>query len=119
MVSVGAMIKRAHQLEMLSNTAAQRLWQYRATRGWHKREPLDLPNETPVEEPRLLRRSIEMVVQSKVRSKMDLLHSDICLAGHDVEQLASLSAHYLRTRLGLCRLNQSSKTETELEVQEK
>jgi hypothetical protein len=94
MVSVGAMIKRAHQLKMLSDAAAQRLWQYRATRGWHKREPLDLPNETPVEEPRLLRRSIEMVVHAKVRSKAELLHSDICLAGHDVEQLASLSAHY-------------------------
>jgi Zn-dependent peptidase ImmA (M78 family)/transcriptional regulator with XRE-family HTH domain len=94
MVSVGAMIKRAHQLEMLSDGAAQRLWQYRATRGWHKREPLDLPSETPVEEPRLLKRSVEMIVQAKVRSKTDLLSSDICLAGHDVEQLACLSPHY-------------------------
>jgi Zn-dependent peptidase ImmA (M78 family)/DNA-binding XRE family transcriptional regulator len=93
-VSVGAMIMRAHQLEMLSDTAAQRLWKYRATRGWHRREPLDLPSETPVEEPRLLRRSIEMIIQAKVRSKMDLLQSDICLGAADVEQLASLPAHY-------------------------
>lgn len=94
MVSVGAMAKRAHQLGMLSDSAVQRLWQYRATRGWHKREPLDLPSETPVEEPRLLRRSIEMIVQAKVRSKADLLSTDFCLRGHDVEQLACLQPHY-------------------------
>jgi Zn-dependent peptidase ImmA (M78 family)/DNA-binding XRE family transcriptional regulator len=93
-VSVGAMIMRARQLEMLSDGAAQRLWKYRATRGWHRREPLDLPSETPVEEPRVLKRSIEMIVQAKVRSKTDLLQSDICLGAADVEQLASLSPHY-------------------------
>jgi Zn-dependent peptidase ImmA (M78 family)/DNA-binding XRE family transcriptional regulator len=93
-VSVGAMIMRAHQLEMLSDAAAQRLWKYRATRGWHRREPLDLPSETPVEEPRLLRRSIEMIVDKKVRSKSDLLEQDICLGGSDVEELACLPAHY-------------------------
>jgi Zn-dependent peptidase ImmA (M78 family)/transcriptional regulator with XRE-family HTH domain len=93
-VSVGAMIMRAHQLEMLSDAAAQRLWKYRATRGWHRREPLDLPSETPVEEPRLLRRSIEMIVEAKVKSKSELLQSDICLGARDVEQLAALPAHY-------------------------
>lgn len=93
-VSVGAMIMRAHQLEMLSDEAAQRLWKYRTMRGWHRREPLDLPAETPIEEPRLLKRSIEMIVQGNVRSKSDLLESDICLGAADVEQLASLPPHY-------------------------
>jgi Zn-dependent peptidase ImmA (M78 family)/DNA-binding XRE family transcriptional regulator len=93
-VSVGAMIMRAHQLEMLSDEAAQRLWKYRTMRGWHRREPLDLPTETPIEEPRLLKRSIEMIVQANVRSKTDLLETDICLGASDVEQLASLSPHY-------------------------
>jgi Zn-dependent peptidase ImmA (M78 family)/DNA-binding XRE family transcriptional regulator len=93
-VSVGAMIMRASHLDILSDAAAQRLWKYRATRGWHKVEPLDLPTETPVEEPRLLRRSIEMLVSSKVRSKGDLLNNDLCLGASDVEMLASLPAHY-------------------------
>jgi hypothetical protein len=35
-----------------------------------------------------------MIIQAKVRSKMDLLQSDICLGAADVEQLASLPAHY-------------------------
>jgi hypothetical protein len=42
----------------------------------------------------LLKRSVEMIIQAKVRSKTELLSSDICLAGHDVEQLACLSPHY-------------------------
>ena len=88
------MIMRAQQLEMLSDQAAQRLWKYRTMRGWHRREPLDLPTETPTEEPRLLKRSIEMIVQANVRSKTDLLESDICLGAADVERLASLPPHY-------------------------
>ena len=75
--AVGAMVMRAHQLVMLSDQAAQYLWKYRTMRGWHRREPLDLPAEAPIEEPRLLKRSIEMIVQANVRSKTDLLESDI------------------------------------------
>jgi Zn-dependent peptidase ImmA (M78 family)/DNA-binding transcriptional regulator YiaG len=93
-VSVGAMIKRARDLDILSEVAEKRLWQYRATRGWHRREPYDLPTETPVEEPRLLRRSVELIVDNKVRTKTDLLESDICLGPSDVEMLASLPANY-------------------------
>lgn len=93
-VSIGAMIKRARDLDILSETAEKRLWKYRATRGWHRREPLDLPTETPVEEPRLLRRSIEMIADKKVRSKVDLVHSDICLGASDIEMLASLTPNY-------------------------
>jgi Zn-dependent peptidase ImmA (M78 family)/DNA-binding XRE family transcriptional regulator len=93
-VSIGAMIKRARDLDLLSETAEKRLWKYRATRGWHRREPLDLPTETPVEEPRLLRRSIEMIVDNRVRSKGDLVYSDICLGASDIEMLASLPPNY-------------------------
>lgn len=93
-VSVGAMIMRATQLDIVSDSAAQRLWKYRATRGWHRREPLDLPSETPVDEPRLLRRSIEMIVSSTCVSKLDLLNRDICLSEDDVELLACLPKNY-------------------------
>jgi Zn-dependent peptidase ImmA (M78 family) len=90
-VSIGAMIMRARQLDLINDEAASRLWKYRATRGWHRREPLDLPSETPVEDPRLLRRSIEMIVAENVRSKSDLLKTDLCLGAADVEMLAALS----------------------------
>jgi Zn-dependent peptidase ImmA (M78 family)/DNA-binding XRE family transcriptional regulator len=93
-VSVGAMIMRAHHLEMVSDSVAQRLWKYRATRGWSKREPFDLPTETPVDEPRILRRSIELIIDQKVRSKSEMISSEICLGAADVEMLASLPVNY-------------------------
>ena len=89
-VSVGAMIMRARQLEILGDEAERRLWRYRAARGWHRREPYDLPTETPVEEPRLLRRAIEMLVTQKIRSKTDLFASDICLPAAALELMAVL-----------------------------
>jgi Zn-dependent peptidase ImmA (M78 family)/transcriptional regulator with XRE-family HTH domain len=93
-VSIGAMIMRAQQLHLLSENAAQHLWKYRTTRRWHRREPLDSPSETPVEEPRLLRRAIEMIVDAKVRSKKELVVSDIGLGAKDIEMMAALPIGY-------------------------
>ncbi|QND71944.1 helix-turn-helix domain-containing protein [Tardiphaga robiniae] len=93
-VSIGAMIMRAHHLDLINDEATQRLWKYRATRGWHRREPLDSPSETPVEEPRLLRRSIELIVSEQVRSKSELMQADFGLAANDIEMLASLPIGY-------------------------
>jgi Zn-dependent peptidase ImmA (M78 family)/transcriptional regulator with XRE-family HTH domain len=94
MVAIGAMIMRSRQLNVLSEEAAARLWKYRATRGWHRREPYDLPSETPIEEPRLLPRSIDMIIKTGVRSKRDLLEIDIGLGAPDVEMLAGLVPGY-------------------------
>lgn len=94
MVAIGAMIMRAEQLGILNEEAARRLWKYRATRGWNRREPLDHPSETPVEEPRFLRRSIELLSTEGIRTKRDLLETDIGLGATDVEILASLEPGY-------------------------
>jgi Zn-dependent peptidase ImmA (M78 family)/transcriptional regulator with XRE-family HTH domain len=91
MVSVGAMIMRSEQLEILSHESASLLWRYRAARGWTRKEPYDLPEETPVEDPCLLRRCIEMIVNEGGRSKSDFLEIDLALGGNDVEMLACLS----------------------------
>jgi Zn-dependent peptidase ImmA (M78 family)/transcriptional regulator with XRE-family HTH domain len=93
-VSIGGMIMRAQQLHLLSENAAHVLWKYRSTRGWNRREPLDLPTETVVEEPRLLRRTIEMIIDAKVHSKHDLLMGNIGLGASDIEIMASLPAGY-------------------------
>ena len=84
------MIMRAENLEILSPNAAELLWRYRAAKGWHKREPFDLPEETPVEQPCLLKRCIEMITGEGGRSKRALLETDIGLGASDVEMLASL-----------------------------
>ena len=94
MVSVGAMVMRAHQLDLMSDEAATRLWKARAARGWHKREPMDDPRETAVENPRMLRRSIELIVDNGVRSKSDLIEYDLGISGSEVETIASLDRGY-------------------------
>jgi Zn-dependent peptidase ImmA (M78 family)/transcriptional regulator with XRE-family HTH domain len=94
MTSVGAMIMRSEQLEMLSHESASLLWRYRAARGWTRREPYDLPEETPVEEPCLLRRCIEMIVNQGGRSKHDFLETDVSLGAPDVEMLACLPSGF-------------------------
>ena len=94
MVSIGAMIMRAQQLDLVTEEGAKLLWKYRATRKWHRHEPLDSSAETPVEEPRLLRRSIEMIVDAQVRSKRGLLEHDFGLGAEDVELIAALPPGY-------------------------
>lgn len=51
-----------------------------------------------VDELRLLRRSIELIVSAKVMTKRDLLNNDICLGDEDVEMLACLPANYFAER---------------------
>jgi hypothetical protein len=47
-----------------------------------------------VEEPRLLRRAIEMIIDAKVRSKKELIISDIGLGPADIEMMAVLPSGY-------------------------
>ncbi len=70
-VSIGMMVMRAEQLNFISDQQAQRLWRSYSRRGWRTHEPLD--NEIPLERPRVLRRAIELVVDSGVQSKAEIL----------------------------------------------
>ena len=90
MTSVGAMIMRAENLEIVSSEAANSMLRYRSIKGWHRKEPLDLPEETSVEQPCLLKRCIEMIVDEGGRAKTSLLETDIGLCAADVEMLTCL-----------------------------
>lgn len=103
-VAVGAMIMRSQQLGILGEHLALALWKSRAARGWHRREPYDSPEETPIEEPRLLRRSIEMIVEAKVRTKRDLIEIDIGLGAGDIEMIASLDHNYFEMSPNVIRM---------------
>jgi Zn-dependent peptidase ImmA (M78 family) len=100
MVAIGAMIMRAEQLCVLTEEGARRLWKYKAARGWAQKEPFDDPTETPVEEPRLLRRAIELVTAHNVRARRDLLETDLGIGAGDVELLASLQRGFFAEASG-------------------
>lgn len=93
-VSIGAMIMRCANLNMLSEEYQRRLWKYYSGRGWRKSEPLD--HELKPEYPRLLSRSVRLLVEKQVRSREELL-SDFRLHGPDVEALCGLSRGYMTT----------------------
>jgi Zn-dependent peptidase ImmA (M78 family)/transcriptional regulator with XRE-family HTH domain len=91
-VSIGAMLKRCETLEMVSEEYARRLWKHYSVRGWRKREPLD--DVLVAETPRLLSRSVRLLIDERVCSRDDLL-TEFRFAAADVESLCGLPRGYL------------------------
>lgn len=91
-ISVGMMIHRASDLGLFSTDQAKRLWISYNRRGWRSREPLD--DSLPIEEPKLVRRAFEVVIERRVRSREDVL-ARLSLSRQDVEELAGLPYGYL------------------------
>ena len=90
--SVASMIKRCSRLHMLGEEYERRLWKHYGSRGWRRSEPLD--GELEVENPRLLSRSVQLLVEEKVRDRRSLL-SDFRLHAEDVEALCGLEPGYM------------------------
>ena len=90
-VSIAAMIMRARQLGLITENRMKRLWQNYARRGWRKREPLD--ERIPFEEPRLLPRAIQTIVDGEVRTARELV-DESRLNEQDFEELANLPAGF-------------------------
>lgn len=86
-LSVGAMIHRAEDLELVPAEQARRLWRSRSRRGWLRQEPLD--DELPIEQPQLLRRAFELMVGEGGLSREEILHH-LPYPPTDIEDLAGL-----------------------------
>ncbi|MEL6064961.1 MULTISPECIES: helix-turn-helix domain-containing protein [unclassified Methylobacterium] len=95
-VSVGAMIKRCEALELLDREQAQRLWINYNRRGWRKEEPLD--GKIEKERPRLLRRSVELLLSEKVQS-VSQVTDGVRLNPRDIEELCDLDPGLLSNEL--------------------
>ena len=93
---IAAMIRRSARLHILSEEYERRLWKHYSSRGWRKFEPLD--EQLVVENPRLLARSVQLLVHEKVRDRRSLL-SDFRLRGKDVEALCGLQPGYMSADL--------------------
>jgi Zn-dependent peptidase ImmA (M78 family)/transcriptional regulator with XRE-family HTH domain len=70
-VSIGMMIKRCENLKIINESSASTLWMSYSRKGYRKCEPLDEALET--EEPRLLYRSMKMLLDSDIQTKSDIL----------------------------------------------
>lgn len=93
--SVAMMIYRSADLGFMSKDQTRRLWINRTRRGWKFREPLD--DELPIEEPRLLSRAFELLVNEGVQSR-DQIRFALPYALSDIEELAGLSPGFLEDK---------------------
>jgi Zn-dependent peptidase ImmA (M78 family) len=75
-VSIGAMVKRCSALGIISDEYERRIWKYYSARSWRRSEPLD--DVLQPECPRLLARSIQLLVDQRVRLAENCLKNCDC-----------------------------------------
>lgn len=86
-VSIAMMIKRAENLNFISPQQVRRLWISYSRRRWRTKEPLD--DELEIEQPRVLRRAFELLINEKIQTREQIL-SHLPFAPHDIEILAGI-----------------------------
>ena len=94
-VSVAAMVMRLRALKILDEDGAQSLFKRRSARWGAKAEPGD--GDRSPEQPRLLRRTIDLLVDENVMPR-EAISRHIGLAAHDIEKLAGLPEGYLQKK---------------------
>jgi Zn-dependent peptidase ImmA (M78 family)/transcriptional regulator with XRE-family HTH domain len=91
-VSVAMMIMTAQRAGFINEESARRLWINYSRHGWRRNEPYD--DSMEIEEPRLLRRAVELTVGSGTQSADDITNA-LALPAPDVETLCNLPSGYL------------------------
>lgn len=90
-VSIGAMLFRCQKLGIISKAQAELLWETYGRRRWKAREPLD--DILPPEQPRILRRAVELVVSHQVLSR-DELATALAIPTTEIEEIVGLPAGF-------------------------
>ncbi len=90
--AMAAMIMRCSDCDVISSEQATKLWKRYRSQKWHKREPLD--DTLPVEQPRLLRRSFDMLVENGLQTRRDIRNA-LTISQRDIEEIAALPKGYL------------------------
>lgn len=90
-VSIGAMIKRARHLNLISRHREQRLFANRSRRRWATKEPLD--DEIEPEQPQLLRRAFDLLMENELLTQEDL-ESSLAIFVSDIESVTGLPSSY-------------------------
>ena len=94
-VSVQAMVYRCKDLEIIDSDQALNLYKQISFRKWRKKEPLDDPRRIPLEQPRLLKRAIELVLESKRKHPEEILN-ELHLSASWIETFCALRPGCLR-----------------------
>jgi Zn-dependent peptidase ImmA (M78 family)/transcriptional regulator with XRE-family HTH domain len=100
-VSAAAIIMRLHALKIIDEDSKQILFKRRSARWGAKSEPGD--EDRSPELPRLLRRTIDLLVKENVMP-IEAIPRHLGLAANDVEKLAGLPEGYLQGRDNVVQL---------------
>jgi Zn-dependent peptidase ImmA (M78 family)/transcriptional regulator with XRE-family HTH domain len=88
-VSMQAMIYRCRDLELIDEDQFTNLYKQISYRKWRSREPLDDPALFPLEQPRLLRRAVELILDGE-RKHPDEILADLNFSPHLIETFCNL-----------------------------
>ena len=97
-VSVKAMIRRCHDLDLVDAAEQVRLYKYYSAKGWNREEPLD--RSVPVAQPKLLAQAIGMIADAGLRTKDELLSWDFTIPARDIEELLALPSGWFCRETG-------------------
>lgn len=100
-VSAAAIIMRLHALEIIDEDSKQILFKRRSARWGARSEPGDA--DLAPEQPRLLRRTIDLLVNENVMP-IEAISRHLGLAAYDVEMLAGLPEGYLQGKDNVVQL---------------
>jgi hypothetical protein len=95
-VSIKAQIKRLSDLELIPEGYSTDLYKLYSAKGWNREEPLD--QEWRISEPRSLANAMNLIADSGVRTKADLLAVEFTMSAGDVENLISLPPGWFTSR---------------------
>jgi hypothetical protein len=95
-VSIKAQIKRLVDLELIPEGSDVDLYKLYSAKGWNREEPLD--HLWPLTEPRTLANALELIADSGVRTKADLLAVEFTMSAGDVENLTALPPGWFTAR---------------------
>lgn len=93
-VSIQAMVYRCKDLGIFDERQITNLYKQISYKKWRKREPLDGLNGLPIEEPILLMRIAELVVENQRLSK-DYIKTTLSFSPAIIEKLIGVSRDYL------------------------
>lgn len=109
-VSIGTMVNRARDMGLIDPDTARSLWIGISRRKWRRAEPFD--DTLEVEEPQVLRRAFELILDNGAQTADDI-QAVLSLPADDIEVLSGLPAGFLRehTRVSLHQPTLFRKTE--------
>ena len=93
--SVAAMIMRCKTLNIIGEDHVERIWKYYSAKGWRKSEPLD--DSLIPEQPRLLSRSVQLLIDQGLCTHTQLLNYFL-LHAQDIESICNLPSGYMTAR---------------------